>query len=242
MQFEYRHYNSRMRHQFIQTLTLPLTALAIFLSGCSTNQPHPAEEQLADCRAAYSDAQRENQRLVMKLGQVEKHLEECRLSAKEIISDIDAARLREEELRQLLKSELDDKSVEVEYLKGQLTVRMLDRILFQSGSAKILPEGKAVLDKLATALSSTKDIIKVVGHTDDVRISAALQRKYPSNWELSAARASSVVRYFQGEHGLDPTHMQAVGRSKYLPVTPNIDDQSRQRNRRVEVILTTRDK
>jgi chemotaxis protein MotB len=68
-----------------------------------------------------------------------------------------------------------------------------------------------------------------------------LQKKYPSNWELSAARASSVVRYFQEKHGMDPLRMEAVGLSKYRPVTENTDESARQRNRRVEVILTARD-
>lgn len=212
----------------------------VLLSACANTQQQleSTQQSLADCE---SQRQQQQLQLQQRAGRLQKHLEECQLSAREIISDKDAARLREAELRKLLRHELEDKTVELEYLKGRLTVRMLDKILFESGSARILPTGKEVLDKLMISIAGTRDLIRVVGHTDDVRISAALQRKYPSNWELSAARASSVVRYFQMNHGIDPLRMEAVGLSKYRPLTPNIDEASRQRNRRVEVILTARD-
>jgi len=220
-------------------ILFPLSCLLI-LSACANTQ-----EQLQSSQQALSKCEdkldKEGNSYRLHLGKLQKHLEECQLSAREIISDTDAVKQREAELRQLLRHELADKSVELEYLQGRLTVRLLDKILFDSGSAHILPGGKEVLDKLVVSIANTQDRIRVVGHTDDVRISQALQRKYPSNWELSAARASSVVRYFQESHGIDPLRMEAVGLSRYRPVTANIDEAGRQRNRRVEVILTARD-
>jgi len=218
-------------------LAIMLTAL---LGACANTQEQ-LQQQLEANQRTLANCEGELNQAHLRIGQLKKHLEECQLSAREIISDKDAARLRESELRQILRNELADKSVELEYLKGRLTVRLLDKILFKSGSAHILPSGKEVLDKLVTAIRNTQDHIRIVGHTDDVRISQALQRKYPSNWELSAARASSVVRYFQEIHGVDPLRMEAVGLSKYRPITENTDDEGRQRNRRVEVILTARD-
>jgi chemotaxis protein MotB len=209
-------------------------------AGCSNIQDKPDETQLA-LQACQQQRVAEQGEWLHKQGQLEKHLEECRLHAREIISDTEAAKLREAELRHLLTRELSEKSVELEYLKGRLTIRMLDRILFDSGSARILPEGKEVLDKLVLAVGKTTDLIRVVGHTDDIRISASLQKTYPSNWELSAARASSVVRYFQEQHGIDPLRMEAVGLSRYHPLSENTSSAARQRNRRVEVILTARD-
>ena len=222
---------------------LKITAIAAMLlltTGCAT-APDPSDQirqDLASCEQQFEHQLNEWQQ---HRDQLEKHLEECQLNSREIISDVDAVKLREAELRKLLRQELNDKTVELEYLKGRLTVRMLDRILFDSGSARILPTGKEVLDKLALSIANTQDLIRVVGHTDDVRISAKLQRKYPSNWELSAARSSSVVRYFQSQHGINPLRMEAVGLSKYRPVTDNVDEAGRQRNRRVEIILTARD-
>ena len=221
-------------------LLLPVLVVTALLGACTNTQERleASQQALEKCEIKLVK-QQENSK--QQVGQLEKYLEECQLSAREIISDKDAARLRESELRQILRHELKDKSVELEYLKGRLTVRLLDKILFKSGSAHILSSGKEVLDKLIVAIKNTQDHIRVVGHTDDVRISQALQQKYPSNWELSAARASSVVRYFQEGHGIDPLRMEAVGLSKYRPITKNTDDTSRQRNRRVEVILTARD-
>jgi len=179
--------------------------------------------------------------LINRRDQLEKHLEECQLSAAEVISDKEAARARESKLRSLLQNELGDKNVEIEFLRGRLTIRMLNRIMFNSGSAKILPFGQEALDKLVQALLDTQDKIRVVGHTDNVQIGINLRSRYPSNWELSAARAASVVRYFQIQHGIQPLRMEAIGLSKYHPLENNDSEQNRQRNRRVEIILTTKD-
>jgi chemotaxis protein MotB len=226
-------------------LLLQVFSLGIMLglAGCATTKEQltSCQTETSECESSLKQCLDEKSRMQTQAGKMQKHLEECRLSADEIISDIDAARQREMELRHRLRNELENRTVELEYLKGRLTVRMLDRILFESGSAEILATGKEVLDKLAGAITTTSDRIRVVGHTDNVRISQALQTKYPSNWELSGARAASVVRYFQQHHGIDPMRMQAVGLSKYHPLAPNDSDANRQRNRRVEVILTAKD-
>ena len=136
-----------------------------------------------------------------------------------------------------MQKELTDKSVEIEQLRGQLTVRMLDRIVFRSGSADILPEGMAVLDKLVEAIADSTDIIRVEGHTDDTPISDKLKVKYPSNWELSAARASAVARYIETKHHVNPKRLESLGFSMYHPLAPNDTDENKQRNRRVEIVL-----
>lgn len=144
----------------------------------------------------------------------------------------------EDRLRQRLQNEIGAKDVEIERLRSQLSVRVLDRILFRTGSAEILPQGRKVLDTLATALADGNETIRIEGHTDIVPIGPVLKRKYYSNWELSGARASSVARFFQHMHGLEPTRMEAVGFSKYRPVASNDTEADRQRNRRVEIVLT----
>jgi chemotaxis protein MotB len=136
-----------------------------------------------------------------------------------------------------LQSEIAARNVEIENLRGQLSVRVLDKILFRSGSAVILPEGQKVLAKLADLLATEDDIVRVEGHTDSVPIGAALKEKYPSNWELSGARAASVVRYFEQDHKVDPTRMEAVGFSMYRPVATGDSPEELQRNRRVEIVL-----
>ena len=140
--------------------------------------------------------------------------------------------------RDKLQTEIADRNVEIEQLRGQLSVRVLDKILFKSGSTDILPEGLAVLGKLATLLAAENDNIRVEGHTDTVPIGPQLREKYPSNWELSAARASSVVRYFEHAHKIDSTRMEAVGFSQYHPIAIGTAPEELKRNRRVEIVLT----
>jgi len=165
--------------------------------------------------------------------------EACKKATEEARQYGEKLKQREADLRDRLQKELTDKDVQISQLKGQLTVSVLDKILFKSGRADILPAGLAVLEKVARVLVQTDDMIRVEGHTDNVPISAALKAKYYSNWELSAARAASVVRYFQlGEHKLDPLRLEAVGFAEYRPVAPNDSDANKQRNRRVEIVLT----
>jgi chemotaxis protein MotB len=144
----------------------------------------------------------------------------------------------EDSLRQRLHSEIGAKDVEIERLRAQLSVRVLNRILFHSGSAEILPQGRKVLESVAAALADGDETIRIEGHTDTVPIGPALKRKYYSNWELSTARASSVVRHFTDDRGIAPIRLEAVGFSKYRPLDDNATADGRQRNRRVEIVLT----
>ncbi len=151
-----------------------------------------------------------------------------------------AQRMKELEagLRQRLQSEIGNKDVEIDRLRSQLSVHVLDRILFGSGSAEIQSRGAQVLDAVAAALAGGDETIRIEGHTDSVPIGPALKEKYFSNWELSTGRASSVVRYFIDAHGIDPVRMEAVGYSEFRPLAPNDTWEGRQRNRRVAIVLT----
>jgi chemotaxis protein MotB len=207
---------------------LVLVAL-LSLAGCAT-------QRAVDDKAAEASACR-------------KDLDACMAARRELQATLDkdtaastqqaeAMKAMESELRDRLKSEIAAKDVEIERLRSQLSVRVLDRILFSTGSADILPAGLQVLDKVAGVVGAGKETIRVEGHTDDLPIGPELKKKYFSNWELSGARASSVVRYFQFHHGIDPTRMEVVGFSKYRSVAPNDSEADRQRNRRVEIVLT----
>jgi chemotaxis protein MotB len=134
--------------------------------------------------------------------------------------------------------QLKARDVEISQLTGKLSVRVLDRVLFHSGSAKILPAGEKVLAKLALALAKGGENVHVEGHTDNVPIHKNLKSRYATNWELSTARAASVARYLQYKGKIDPKRIEAVGVGEYRPVAPNNSAANRQRNRRVEIILT----
>ena len=137
-----------------------------------------------------------------------------------------------------LKDQIEAQEIEVVEEDDKLKVIFVDKILFDSGSAKINDRGMELLQIMAGALKNNKDQnIVVEGHTDDVPLSAALQKRFSSNWELSTARAAAVVWVFQEQAGIEPERLSARGYSFYRPVAPNTTEAGRHQNRRIEIIL-----
>ena len=124
-------------------------------------------------------------------------------------------------------------------IDDRMLISLDEDFLYKSGSAEIDPESHLGLKTLCSELKKTDSLIKVEGHTDDVPISDG---KFPSNWELSTTRAVNVVRYFITEVGISPEGLSAAGYGASKPVAPNIDERSRAQNRRVDIILTFKEK
>jgi chemotaxis protein MotB len=142
-----------------------------------------------------------------------------------------------QDLQKKLEKEISEGQVQLTEMKNRLTVTMVDKILFPSGSTQISKEGKQVLDKVVSILKDVKDKrIQVEGHTDNVKIVSDLKKRYPTNWELSTARATEVVRYLQ-TGGIDPGLLSATGYGEYQPIAPNDTDEGRHKNRRIEIVL-----
>jgi chemotaxis protein MotB len=143
-----------------------------------------------------------------------------------------------EELVGGLKSELEAGQVTITQLKGRLSVNMVDKVLFNSGEAQLKKEGQQVIDSVGEVLKKLKDkSIRIEGYTDNVPISSVLQSKYPSNWELSTARATAVVRYLQDKVGIAPDRLIAAGYGETHPLADNKTPEGRQQNRRIEIVL-----
>lgn len=140
-----------------------------------------------------------------------------------------------------MKSEIDNGQITISELKGRLTVNLVDAILFDSGKAEVKAEGLKVLQKVVDIL---KDVsgksIRIEGHTDNVPIIGGLAQKYPSNWELAAARAVNVARFLQ-ERGINPHTLNAVAHGEYKPVAENETEIGRAKNRRIEIILANQE-
>jgi chemotaxis protein MotB len=137
-----------------------------------------------------------------------------------------------------LKDQIESKQVKLETLEGKLKITFVDKILFNSGSAYINQAGQQSLLSLAGVLNQEPDqMIVVEGHTDDVRVGKSLQGTYPTNWELSTARATAVVRFLQDKAQINPERMSAAGFSYYKPVADNDTEDGRAQNRRIEIIL-----
>jgi len=142
-----------------------------------------------------------------------------------------------EESRRFVRSAgLDD--VEV-VLRGDqaVQVNVQGETFFDLGKADLRPATQRFLGGLAEILRHNRYEVEVVGHTDTFPISSA---EFPTNWELSAARATRVTRFLIERGGLDPRRFTAIGHSMYRPVAPNTDLESMARNRRVEIVITRR--
>lgn len=184
-----------------------------------------------------------------QISELEKENEDLKQSVDRLQSEAEAlVRQRQEEMNEMkstyddllegMKSEIEKGKITITQLKGKLKVNMLDEILFDSGKTTIKPEGVEVLERVGEILLNVKDrAINVEGYTDNVPIGPELARRYPTNWELSAARATNVARYLQEKIGIDPTLLSATGYGEYQPVASNEDEEGRARNRRIEIVL-----
>ena len=124
----------------------------------------------------------------------------------------------------------------VEQKNGKLYVSLSEKLLFKSGSAIVDPKGVDAINKLAAVLEKNADIeIEIEGHTDNVPVIAG---KFADNWDLSVARAVSIVRILTKDSKVDPKRVVASGRSEYMPVADNTSAEGKQKNRRTEIMLT----
>jgi len=146
-----------------------------------------------------------------------------------------------ESLLEKMKSEISQGQVTISELRGKLTVNMVDSILFDSGKADVKKGGREILGKVISILKDVSDqSIRIEGHTDNVQISRALAQRYPTNWELSAARAINVARFLQ-DQGIDPGNLSAVACGEWKPVATNDTAEGKAKNRRIEIILVPKE-
>lgn len=124
--------------------------------------------------------------------------------------------------------------VSVEMDERGIVFRFADTVLFDLAKADLRPESRQVLDEVALLLKTTSNPIRVEGHTCNLPIHT---ERFASNWELSTARATTVVRYFIEKHGISPERLQAAGYGEYRPIAPNDTEEGRRQNRRVDVVL-----
>ncbi len=185
------------------------------------------EQKLADLQKQYGVVTGSKEQLEREKGQLQAEKAALEQKSSEY-----------ERLAGSLKSQIAAGQIELSELKGKLTVKLKDKILFASGSAYIGREGKAALDNVAEAFKGLQGRgVQVAGYTDNVPTNPKV---FPTNWELSTARAIAVVKYLQSK-GVDPVMLGAAGFSEYRPVADNDTAEGRSLNRRIEIALTAAD-
>jgi len=186
---------------------------------------------IVDLRGRIADLERENGTLRQEIADLKKAQEE----------KVEKVSKTYEGLMSKMEEEIRQGQVTISELKGKLTLNMVDAILFDTGKADVKPEGLAVLRKIISILRDEREkAIRIEGHTDNVPITGILAKTYPTNWELSAARAINVTRYLQ-EQGIPPGILSAVAYGEYHPVAENDTPEGKAKNRRIEIILTPRE-
>lgn len=224
---------------------LLISVLIVATAGCSelkqlrietANQKAAISQLTQENQSCRTDLKKSNDLLVLKVKELENRMGELKAKEETVREQSDAyARMQE-----AMKSELASKQVAIRELEGKLTLTMVESILFDSGKAEVKKEGIEALQKVADVLRKTSDQdIVVAGYTDNVPIKGKLVKVYPSNWELSAARAISVVKILTA-HGVDPKLISAAGYGEYRPVADNDTPEGRAKNRRMEIILMPR--
>lgn len=184
----------------------------------------------ADNRQKIAELEAENAKLKDNLSQLTKKTQE-----------VEKASNTYKELLQEMKGEIAKGEVTITELKGKLTMDVVDKILFASGEAKVKKEGLDVLSRLVEILKNLKDKnIRVEGHTDNIKITSRLAKQFPTNWELSSARALNVTKYLQ-EQGIDPKILSATAFGEYQPIGDNETPEGRAKNRRIAIILLPKD-
>ena len=190
------------------------------------------QDRLESSRADSDATEAEHQALAQQLQAARREVEEKQAEQRRQAEEF-------ERLRAGLKQELQAKQVRIEELEqGRALIRVDARVLFDSGSAWLRPEGQRVLDHIARLLNAFPERrVRVAGHTDTMPIGPNLKDRYPSNWELSTARAAAAVRYLEYAAGVDPGRLAAVGYAEHQPVASNDSRSGRARNRRIEFRL-----
>ena len=137
-------------------------------------------------------------------------------------------------VEEMAKKEGLQSSISVTLEERGVAIRIVDRVLFESGYADLTPQADKILRSIGKILyTSQGQYIRIEGHTDNVPMSG----RFASNWELSASRATNVLRLFIDKAGINPKILSAVGYGEYRPLANNSTDEGRTKNRRVEIVI-----
>ena len=205
---------------------------ATFMTGCVSIATH--EEQLRRCRAAAMHADS----LQARITDLEKQNDDLEKGLANKSAEVSSTKATYDELVEKLKADTSQGDVNLSQANGNLTITLGDKVLFQSGEWELQPRGRKILLQVAGILkkSDADKIIQVEGNTDNIPISGSLKSRFPSNWDLSSARAAAVVRYLQ-EQGVPGERLALAAYGDPRPVADNASPDGRRQNRRVGISL-----
>lgn len=213
--------------------------------GCVSIGTH--ERRMAEYRALlaehqqlkveFTEAQKQKEMMKKELSENLEEQEELKREIVEKEIKITSIRGTYDELVNELKEDIARGSVGVTSDGDNLKINLEGKVLFPSGSDRLQPEGKRILQRVANVLKKVHDKnIRVEGHTDNLRLVGNVQKRFQNNWVLSAYRSAAVVHFLQSK-GIDPERLFVAAYGEYRPVDDNATAAGRQKNRRVEISL-----
>ncbi len=211
------------------------TALQVALDS-SKKREQGLESELERGKQRISESDAELAALKAECGKVEGVLEQTEREKQEIEAQLQRV---QQELSRMLEPEILLGNVHIHRRGQELVVDLADGILFETGQAEVNERGKKVLLDLARTLAKSKTYdIQVAGHTDNQRVvTPETRERFPTNWELSTARATNVVRFLQDSGHIPGERLVAAGFAQFRPSASNASESGRSKNRRIEVLL-----
>lgn len=202
---------------------------------------HDLQQRMKTFLVEVNKAKVYTQKLTIEKTQLIDRIKETEAGAKELTGAMEKAKRTiqiQQQIISSLKYEIATGQIKITQFANRTTIRLKDKVLFDSGQASIKPSGVALLKKIGKTLQRIRDRrFQIEGHTDSRLLGWKLREKYPTNWELSAARAAIIVRYLIDDVGIEANRLSAVGYGLYQPVASNNSPDGQQENRRVEFAL-----
>ena len=220
-------------------------AAALIAGGCVSKGEHEKlqaerdglDQKVRELESQRSGLEKQNAALERQQGALRSELVTLEKQRAQLQMSSQQTKTRYDGLVRDLDQEVKKGQLQVRQYKDMLTVEVAEQLFFDSGRATLKESGKALLKKVGEALKGYDDkVVRVVGHTDNVPIGKSMQGQFASNWDLSAARATTVVRFLESA-GVPPERLLASGRGEYSPVASNDDADGRRKNRRIEITL-----
>jgi chemotaxis protein MotB len=243
-------YPSHEAHAPPSKLPWLIAALAAAGAGFVAAQLYwPARQKLAASQDQLQTLSKDASNLQDQVKQLTSENDELRSARERLTQEVtrkddalNELQKTQDELTRSLQDEIKRGEVLISQVKGQIVVDVTDKILFDSGEAKLNQQGQEVLKRVGTTLLNAQDkVLQVSGHTDNVPIARNLVEKFPTNWELSTARATEVVRFLQEQAKIPGKRLIASGYAEYKPIASNATKNGRKRNRRIEIILLSKE-
>jgi chemotaxis protein MotB len=221
---------------------IAVLAAALITSGCTSTgdfkkMQASKDDEIAKLQQRNTSLEKDNSALKQQNTAMQDKVSSLEKQQSELLAANQQRQQQYDALVHNLSKEVEQGQLQVRQYQNMLSVDLAEQIFFDSGHAELKASGKKVLEKVGDALKGYENkVIRVVGHTDNVPVAKSLQGTFPTNWELSVARATNVVRFLQ-EVGIPPERMVVSGRGEYDPVASNDTAEGRQKNRRIEILL-----